>query len=81
MTPRTSNYIIRLMSIPEDMFCIIKPNKGTNKNEEENSMKEFHRTIFSDVIIDITKLGWQHDKSIIAPTNKEVDAINDIMEG
>ena len=42
----TSNDINGLISIPEDMLYDIKPNKGTNKNEEENSMKEFCRMIF-----------------------------------
>ena len=36
---RTSNDINGLISIPEDMLYNIKPNKGTNKNQEENSMK------------------------------------------
>ena len=77
----TSNDINGLISIPEDMLYNIKPNTGTNQKEEENSMKEFCRMIFPDVSNNITNPGWLYGRSIIAPTNKEVDAINDIMEG
>ena len=48
------------------MLYNIKPNKGTNKNKEENSMKEFYQTIFPDVSIHINNLGWLHGLSIIA---------------
>ena len=37
--------------------------------------------IFPDVSINKTKLGWLHGQSIIAPTDKEVDVIHDMMEG
>ena len=56
----TSNDINGLISIPEDMLYNIKPNKGTNKIKEKNSMKEFCRMIFPDVSINITNPGWLH---------------------
>ena len=77
----TSNDINGLISIPEDMLYNIKPNTATNQKEEENSMKEFCRMIFPDISSNITSQGWLQGRSIIAPTNKEVDAINDMMEG
>ena len=77
----TSNDTKGLISIPEDMLYNIKPNTATNQKEEENSMKEFCRMIFPNVSINISNPGWLQGRSIIAPTNKEVDAINDIMEG
>ncbi len=63
------------------MLYNIKTNKGTKKNDEENSIMEFCKMIFPDVNMNITNPGWLHGQSIIAPTNKEVDVINDIMEG
>ena len=39
------------------------------------------KIIFPDVDIDIINLGWLHGRSIIAPTNHEVDGIIDSMEG
>ena len=77
----TSNDTKGLISIPEDMLYNIKPNTATNQKEEENSMKEFCRMIFPNVSINISNPEWLQGRSIIAPTNKEVDAINDIMEG
>lgn len=63
------------------MLFNIKTNKGTNKNKEENSMKVFYKMIFLDIYINITNPGWLHEWAIIALTNKEVDAINDIIDG
>ena len=59
----------------------MKPNKGTNKNKEENFIKVFCRKIFPDVSINITNPGWLHGQTTTALINEEVDVINDIMEG
>ena len=76
----TANDINGLVSIPEDMFYKIKPNTSSDKKAEERSMKEFCKIVFPDLSTNIATDGWLDGRSILAPTNKEVDAINDLIE-
>ena len=69
-----------LVTIPQGMFFEIKPNTEADKKAEENSMKEFCSTIFPDLQRNMTCAGWLNGRSMLAPTNKEVDSINDLME-
>ena len=43
-------------------------------------MKRFCKEIFPDVKVNIKKPGWLDGRTILAPTNKEVDAINDMVQ-
>ena len=62
------------------MTTEIVANKPKEPWHEENSMKKFCRLIFPDIESKIQTPGWLEGRSILAPTNKEVDAINDIMK-
>ena len=76
----TANDINGLVSIPEDMFYMIKPNTSSDTKAEERSMTEFCKMVFPDLSTNIATQGWLDGRSIVAPTNREVDAINDLME-
>ena len=43
-------------------------------------MKKFCLEIFPDIKNNINKIGWLDGRTILAPTNKEVDAINDMVQ-
>ena len=43
-------------------------------------MKEFCSIVFPDLHQNMTCAGWLDGRSILAPTNKELDSINDLME-
>ena len=43
-------------------------------------MNEFCRLVFPDIDKNINTPGWLEGRSILAPTNKEVDSINDVMQ-
>jgi hypothetical protein len=76
----TANDANRLISIPEAMFFKIRPNTDAEKKAEEQSMKEFCKTVFPDLATNLTSQGWLDGRALLAPTNKEVDTINDLME-
>ena len=66
--------------IPDQMFHKITPNTSLNQKAEEQSMTEFCNTVFPNLAANITSHGWLEGRSMLAPTNKEVDTINDLME-
>ena len=68
------------VAIPEAMITEITPNTATESWHEAESMKKFCRLIFPDLATNINTPGWLEGRSILAPTNKEVDAINDMMQ-
>ena len=75
-----SNDTNGLTYIPEDMVYNIKPNTATNPKQEENCMTEFCRIIFPDLTTNIHDPKWLAGRTILAPTNREVDALNDILQ-
>ena len=66
--------------IPEHMVTEIISNTPTETWHEEESMKKFCRLIFPDLQTNISNPRWLEGRSILAPTNKEVSAINDLMQ-
>ena len=75
-----SNDTNGLTSIPQHMFYNIKPNTATNSKQEEDCMRELCTIIFPDLDINIQNPKWLDGRTILAPTNREVDALNDIMQ-
>ena len=53
-------------------------NTKNYKKLEERDMKEFCKKVFTDLSQNISSLSWLH--VILAPTNKEVDTINDLLD-
>ena len=68
------------VQIPETMVTKIKPNTKEDSKNEEKSMKKFCEEVFPDLKNNIDKAGWLEGRTILAPTNKEVDALNDVMQ-
>ena len=69
-----------VVTIPEEQLTEILPNTKTEPRNEEKSMKQFCKEVFPDLEVNIRKPGWLEGRTILAPTNKEVDAINQMME-
>ena len=51
-----------------------------NTKNEENPMKKFCQEIFPDIRNNISRPGWLEGRTVLAPTNREVDAINDMVQ-
>ena len=66
--------------IPKEMLTEIIPNSKTEPKNEEKSMKRFCQEVFPNINENIETAGWLEVRTILAPTNKEVDAINDVMQ-
>ena len=63
-----------LIQIPHQNITTIRP------GYEAQSMKEFCELIFPLLKDNISVSGWLEGRAILAPTNKEVDRINAMME-
>ena len=68
------------VNIPPEMLTEIKPNTKEESWREAQSMKEFAQKVFPDIKANYDTPGWFEGRTILAPTNKEVDSINDMMQ-
>ena len=68
------------IDLPQDMTTIIEPNVAKENWREGQSMKKFCDEVFPDLDRNIKNSKWLDGRAILTPTNKEVDAINDLME-
>ena len=68
------------VTIPNELVTEIVPNTKEEPHNEEISMKKFCESIFPNLKTNIHKQGWLEGRTILAPTNKEVDAINNLMQ-
>ena len=68
------------VSFPPEMLTEIDANKPKEPWHEANSMKKFCHLIFPEIQENLNTPGWLEGRCILAPTNKEVDAINDMMK-
>ena len=55
-------------------------NTKTDSKNEERSMRKFCHEVFPNIRENINTPGWLEGRTILSPTNKEVDAINNMME-
>jgi ATP-dependent DNA helicase PIF1 len=69
------------VKIPKEMITEIKTNTKDEPKNEENSMKKFCQKVFPDIEVNINTPGWLEGRTILAPTNKEVDVLNDVIQG
>ena len=76
----TANDVNGLVDIPEDMFYRIKPNTTSDTKVEERAMEDFCRIVYPDFATNFSNPQWLKGRSMLAPTNREVDAINDLLE-
>ena len=69
------------VEIPSEMVTLIEPNTKEDQWKEAQSMKKFCQQVFPDINTNYNSPGWFEGRAILAPTNKEVDCINDMMQG
>ena len=66
--------------IPADMLREIVANTKTETKNEEKSMRKFCQEVFPNIKENIKTQGWLEGRTILAPTNKEVDTLNEVMQ-
>ena len=66
--------------IPKENLFQINPNTQNNKENELRSLVEFCEQIFPNMVENVLDPKWLEGRAVLAPTNKEVDEINDLME-
>ena len=62
-----------MIELPEGLSTVI------NKNDEKKSMIDFCSEIFPNLDRNLGDEKWLEGRAILAPTNREVDKINDMM--
>ena len=74
------NGAVENVSIPVEMLTEIQPNTKEDPKKEAVSMRKFCQQVFPDIKTNYAEPGWFEGRAILAPTNKEVDSINDLMQ-
>ena len=67
------------VEVPEEMCNEIKPNSVEHPEAEKDSMKNLAAHVYPDLVKNSNKCGWMNGRAILAPTNKQVDQINDLI--
>ena len=68
------------IEVPETMLeTTIIANSKNNSSSEGIAMRDFCQKIFPDIADNISVPGWLNGRSILAPTNKEVNSLNEMM--
>ena len=67
------------VSFPEEMCLKIEQNTAEDNNRESKSVTELINKVFPDPKDNIKNPDWLPGRAILTPTNKAVDAINDIV--
>ena len=70
--------IDKVAKIPKTI--IIEENAKENKKREDQSMKKFCEVLFPDLKNNINKPDYLEGRTILAPTHREVDAINEVIQ-
>jgi len=68
------------ISIPENMTTKIIPNTKESPKNEEKCMKLFCEKVFPDLNENIKDSGWLEGRAVLAPTNSEVDSLNNVIQ-
>ena len=68
------------IAIPLEMAAEIIPNTKEESWREAQSMNDFCKYVFPDLKKNYKTAGWFEGRAILAPTNKEVDSINELMQ-
>ena len=68
-----------MIEIPEEMFLKIEANTLSDRGAEKNSMKCMNEHVYPNLNKNFKLTGWMEGRAILAPTNKEVDQINNII--
>ena len=68
-----------LVAIPNDMCIPIEPNTEKNPKGESLSMENLADHVYSNISKNFSKIGWMDGRAILAPTNNQVDRLNNII--
>ena len=68
-----------LIEIPEEIYMHIETNSPSNPHAEYESMQKLSNHVYPDLRINYRKKGWMDGRAILAPTNKQVDDINNLI--
>ena len=68
-----------MIEIPEEMCMKIETNSPGNPFAERNSMQKLTEHVYPDLNKNFKKKGWMDGRAILAPTNKKVDEINNLI--
>ena len=68
-----------LIEIPSPMCMEIKPNSPKNPESEKQAIVKLADHVYANLRENFSKKGWLDGRAILAPTNKQVDKINDLI--
>ena len=68
-----------LVEIPEDMCMEIRPNSSNEPESEKNAMNKLADHVYPNLKENFNTNGWMEGRAILAPTNKQVDQLNDLI--
>ena len=68
-----------MVEIPEEMCIGIKPNSKTNPSSEKDVMKSLADHVYPNINENFEKIVWLDGRAILAPTNKQVDQLNNLI--
>ena len=72
---------MKTLNLPEKYIGTkIIPNSSKNTNSEGQAMKKFCDKLFPDLSQNIGNHDWLEGRTILAPTNKEVNMLNECLE-
>ena len=67
------------VEMPEEMCIEIKESSGGNVKAEMESMKALAEKVYPNIGKNHQKIGWMDGRAILAPTNKKVTDINNLI--
>ena len=68
-----------LVEIPADMCMKIETNTAKHPEAEKKSMSSLADHVYPNLSRNINKDGWMEGRAILAPTNKQVDELNNMI--
>ena len=68
-----------LIEIPEEMCIEIEPKTFKNPDSEKYAMKLLADQVYPNLETNHLNPGWMEGRAILAPTNKQVDSINNLI--
>ena len=68
-----------LIKIPDEMCLTIEPNTKQNPKAEREAMGILAAYVFLDINRNFSKQGWMKGRGILAPTNQQVDELNNLI--
>ena len=68
-----------MVEIPENMCMTIEPNSSKNSHSEKEAMQQLADHVYPNIKEYFDQNGWLDGRAILAPTNKQVDQLNDLI--